>query len=414
MAMMVPGRVLLVCALCVLWCGLTGVSADGAAGGHVTLGENVLEIVGGQSTSSLAIPGAKGASTGGVLVGGEHPTSDSGTPGDVSFLPGSDDGSVSDSSEEDSALTKDSPRELKGKAQSVSLVVSPPKVKEIVSPESNKQGIVLPAPAESENHNAGGVGAISNREIRDNGGHANASSNDSDPVLPSLSPKVQLPAISQAPGIPPPPSLGQQTSTVTILQEVETPAARSRETSVSSKEISRHAEDPAEGKKGIPPAPTHSQNSTDEKHKTSLLQIGTESAAPKPLSPDGVLEQNSEGTATKDAMKTDVDTGSPAATSESSISTSEIVAVQNKTDEKDGNEQQPEPKGLHNDPDAGNTNFAPTAGGTAAETVKTITAQNNATSNSVDSDGSTAVSHTTFPLLLLLVACAAAAAVVAA
>ncbi|EKG00661.1 mucin-associated surface protein (MASP), putative, partial [Trypanosoma cruzi] len=32
MAMMMTGRVLLVCALCVLWCGLSGIAADGAGG----------------------------------------------------------------------------------------------------------------------------------------------------------------------------------------------------------------------------------------------------------------------------------------------------------------------------------------------------------------------------------------------
>ncbi|EAN99921.1 mucin-associated surface protein (MASP), putative, partial [Trypanosoma cruzi] len=32
MAMMMTGRVLLVCALCVLWCGFSGIAADGAGG----------------------------------------------------------------------------------------------------------------------------------------------------------------------------------------------------------------------------------------------------------------------------------------------------------------------------------------------------------------------------------------------
>ncbi|PWV03388.1 Mucin-associated surface protein (MASP) [Trypanosoma cruzi] len=46
--------------------------------------------------------------------------------------------------------------------------------------------------------------------------------------------------------------------------------------------------------------------------------------------------------------------------------------------------------------------------------ITTTAAQTNHTVTSADSDGSTAVSHTTSPLLILLVACAAAAAVVAA
>ncbi|PBJ76123.1 mucin-associated surface protein [Trypanosoma cruzi cruzi] len=51
----------------------------------------------------------------------------------------------------------------------------------------------------------------------------------------------------------------------------------------------------------------------------------------------------------------------------------------------------------------------------APQTAITLTAaQTNHTVTPADSDGSTAVSHTTSPLLLLLVACAAAAAVVAA
>ncbi|PBJ69588.1 mucin-associated surface protein [Trypanosoma cruzi cruzi] len=48
------------------------------------------------------------------------------------------------------------------------------------------------------------------------------------------------------------------------------------------------------------------------------------------------------------------------------------------------------------------------------ETPVTAAAMKNTTATTGDSDGSTAVSHTTSPLLLLLVACAAAAAVVAA
>ncbi|EAN86727.1 mucin-associated surface protein (MASP), putative, partial [Trypanosoma cruzi] len=60
-------------------------------------------------------------------------------------------------------------------------------------------------------------------------------------------------------------------------------------------------------------------------------------------------------------------------------------------------------------------NVAPTASETNPLTAKAAaTARTDGTATPGDSDGSTAVSHTTSPLLLLVVACAAAAAVVAA
>ncbi|RNC51651.1 mucin-associated surface protein (MASP) [Trypanosoma cruzi] len=42
MAMMMTGRVLLVCALCVPWCGLSGIAADGVGGGDGSVDEDLL------------------------------------------------------------------------------------------------------------------------------------------------------------------------------------------------------------------------------------------------------------------------------------------------------------------------------------------------------------------------------------
>ncbi|EKF32184.1 mucin-associated surface protein (MASP), putative, partial [Trypanosoma cruzi marinkellei] len=199
-----------------------------------------------------------------------------------------------------------------------------------------------------------------------------------------------------------PPSPGQQKPVGTPSPGVETLAA-----------LSSAVEDPA-GKETITPAPNDSHNSKEESHKASPLHTETESAAKELLSPDSVLEQNTDDTFSPD-LKEDADTGSPVATTEPSTSTSNSGVAQNKTDEDDGNEQRPELKGPHNDTDAGNTNVAPRASESEPDTVKTVTTQTNGTSNSGDSDGSTAVSHTTSSLLLLVVvACAAAAAVVAA
>ncbi|EAN89889.1 Mucin-associated surface protein (MASP) [Trypanosoma cruzi] len=135
--------------------------------------------------------------------------------------------------------------------------------------------------------------------------------------------------------------------------------------------------------------------------------------APEPPSGDATQGQHRHDTDTEDSTK-NAAAGSPAEkTTTSSTSTSGSGDhVQNKAEENDAQSSE----GQHDSLETGNTNVVPTLSEEAPQTPKTITAARiNGTATPDDSDGSTAVSHTTSPLLLLLlVACAAAAAVVAA
>ncbi|KAF5224641.1 Mucin-associated surface protein (MASP) subgroup S089 [Trypanosoma cruzi] len=490
MAMMMAGRVLLVCALCVLWCGACGVYArdrdNSAVGGCMASGvldTRRLYMPRRCNKTAVTLPlrhvfpiSAVGASTDGQVSGKidgglfpipapalppapntpkapEAPTSHGvsqpavgvhsgdGTPslhipnvdssvGGGSGQSGNSNGTVVSVMEPPSTVVVISPSSVSPEVDGLQNKDGPPSNLKLGSPaisvESGK--ILVGHNGETEKDSTPDDGPESSRiqeetesratteEARGSeAGQSGVGTNGPSNVLSTES-QQQNRETTVTETKPPPPSPGKQIPAVSLPPGVDAPAALSQGPQASSPEPSRAAEDPEEEKR-ILPATTASHNSKGETHKASSLRTETVSAAPKPPSPDVVLEQNSEGTVTKDAMKTDAYTDGPAATSESSISTSDSGVVQDKTEEEDDNEQRREAKGPHNDPHAGNTNDAPTASVTAAETVKTITTQTNTTSKSGDSDGSTTASHTTSPLLLLLlvvVACAAAAAVVAA
>ncbi|KAF5216752.1 Mucin-associated surface protein (MASP) subgroup S074 [Trypanosoma cruzi] len=151
-----------------------------------------------------------------------------------------------------------------------------------------------------------------------------------------------------------------------------------------------------------------SQKVTKAKNENTPSEFKTDSEAPEPSSGDATQEQHSHDTDTEDSTK-NAATGSPAEPTSSSTSTSGSGDnVHNKADEDDAQSSE----GQHDSLETGNTNVVPTLSETAPQTA---TANTTDTANTQNSDGSTAVSHTTSPLLiLLLVACAAAAAVVAA
>ncbi|EAN99858.1 Mucin-associated surface protein (MASP) [Trypanosoma cruzi] len=156
----------------------------------------------------------------------------------------------------------------------------------------------------------------------------------------------------------------------------------------------------------------NSQNSKKVKNEATLSESKTASEAPAPPSKDATQGQHSHDTDTEDPTK-NAAAGSPVEPTTSSTSASGSGDhVQNKADEDDTQSHE----GQHDSLETGNNNVVPTLSGTASQMPETATAtQTNDTTTHGDSDGSTAVSHTTSPLLLLLVvACAAAAAVVAA
>ncbi|KAF5220148.1 Mucin-associated surface protein (MASP) subgroup S074 [Trypanosoma cruzi] len=150
------------------------------------------------------------------------------------------------------------------------------------------------------------------------------------------------------------------------------------------------------------------QKVTKAKNENTPSEFETDSEAPEPPSGDATQEQHSHDTDTEDSTK-NAATGSPAEPTSSSTSASGSGDhVQNKADEDDAQSSE----GQHDSLETGNTNVVLTLSEAAPQTA---TANTTDTANTQNSDGSTAVSHTTSPLLLLLlVVCAAAAAVVAA
>ncbi|EAN99468.1 Mucin-associated surface protein (MASP) [Trypanosoma cruzi] len=477
MAMTMAGRVLLVCALCVLWCVAGGVYArdvdTNALGGCMAsgvLGENGSHMPDGCNETAITVPfrsalpiTAVEASTGESVsdstdiypdslsvppspppVTGlpealkapkapqDPPESDVGQTGvgnRLSLVP-NDDSSGGGGFEENGNSNKSGvsasefstvvgasrssiPPEVGGSENKSG---APPNLK-LESPETNepRERILVETnkdtqkvskleenPESSRKKEKANIRGTSEEAGKNEAGRSGVEAHGPSSVL-SADGQLQHQGTTVTMTQPPPPSPEQQTSAVSPSPGVDTPAARSRE-----------AGDPEEGR-GIPPARKASHNSTDEKHKAPPLRSEKESAAPKPPSADGVLEQNSEDTTTKEAIKMDAHTDGPAATSEQSTSASESGVVKRNESEDGDNAQRPEPKGQHNDPDAVNTKAAPTASEAASYTAKTVPAQKNDTVTYGDIDGGTAVSHTTSPLFsLVVVACAVAAAVVTA
>ncbi|PBJ68736.1 mucin-associated surface protein [Trypanosoma cruzi cruzi] len=164
---------------------------------------------------------------------------------------------------------------------------------------------------------------------------------------------------------------------------------------------------------GGPPAEKESaQKITEVVNENTPSGSKMESKAPEPPSEDATQGQHSHDTDTENSTK-NAAAGSLAEPTTSSTSTSGSGDhVQNNA----GKDDAQSPEGQHDGIETGNTNVVPTLSETASQTPETATAARiNVTTTPGDSDGSTAVTYFTSPLLLLLlVACAAAAAVVAA
>ncbi|KAF8306601.1 Mucin-associated surface protein (MASP), subgroup S080 [Trypanosoma cruzi] len=174
------------------------------------------------------------------------------------------------------------------------------------------------------------------------------------------------------------------------------------------------ATEPSSGEGQPPTAKTDSQTRNAQEHKKLLLPK-KEYIAPEHPSEDIVAEQQGQATDTEN-LTDNAPATNQAETTASSNSTSGSGESRIMADENTANAQRPNPNEPHDDLEGSDTHPAPTASEAAPQTaIKPATAHKNDTTTPGDSDGSTAVSHTTSPLLLLVVvACAAAAAVVAA
>ncbi|KAF5216606.1 Mucin-associated surface protein (MASP) subgroup S079 [Trypanosoma cruzi] len=165
----------------------------------------------------------------------------------------------------------------------------------------------------------------------------------------------------------------------------------------------------------LPTATTDSQTPNAQEHKRLLLPKKTEYNAPEHHSEDIVAEQQGQATATENLTENAPATNQ-AETTASPNSTSGSGEARSTADENTANAQRPNPNESHEDLEGSDTRPVPTASEAAPQTAGTATTANTTdTATPGDTDSSTAVSHTTSPLLLLLFfACATAAVVVAA
>ncbi|PBJ78625.1 mucin-associated surface protein [Trypanosoma cruzi cruzi] len=139
------------------------------------------------------------------------------------------------------------------------------------------------------------------------------------------------------------------------------------------------------------------------------------------MAPEALQQLSGEGTAEQQEPERDkstlaeiTDSGSHAETTAPSISTNGSDDAQSTVDENNDDDPRPNHKETGEHKDA-NTRVASTPSETSPQKTETVTVTRINSTTTGDSDGSTAASHTTSPLLpLLLIAWAAAAAVVAA
>ncbi|EAN98892.1 Mucin-associated surface protein (MASP), subgroup S091 [Trypanosoma cruzi] len=460
MAMMMTGRVLLVCALCVLWCGAGGVYArdvdNNALGGCVAsevLSTNWFHLSSGCEETALTPPLRSALPISAVEASTVEEVSspcdgscsrsagDSVTGGGVGGLDGSLGGTGDVSRAGVSVVGSSGPREDCKENRGANLVSSlggaPPTpissddashslngelstrtechetVKHSESKKIAESKVKTPEMSTPLKEHHSNTEDTEEKEVADEG-PAEGEARQNAVVTKDSSSDVQaplpLPQIQQS---QPP---GQETPVVTSLQDAKPPEKQSQATPIlSTEEKSPKAAVTAIGE-GDPPTTTHDlQSSTEENHKTLQSPATTTSETQGQHLKDGMAEQQGQDATTADLVK-NAATGNPAGRTASSISTSGSGESQRKPAKENDDTQRPNRKKPQNGLEDVNTKDAPTATETAPQTAEMVTnTQTNNTATVGDSDGSTAVSHTTSPLLLLLlVACAAAAAVVAA
>ncbi|EAN99567.1 Mucin-associated surface protein (MASP) [Trypanosoma cruzi] len=466
MAMMMTGRVLLVCALCVLWCGAGG--GDAEMNDESLVGSQHVSGVGEKSPTGLPESGERVPDSAGHSLGinnGINSSLQEGTgTGTTTDRVGkkeeedNDDDDLEEAEEERSKEKEDTAQTRKSKTSSKEVAAtiptvsglsesdggSPSGVDGVGSSESSDgsedlnlevPGPVVNSPPPLSNAAAGGLqntdGALSPQKnnFPETGVHSGTT-----PLAPSL-PKSQAPAITQPKAeeqssteqdTEDSPDTGEVTTGKKNVQNTVETGIPSRSLSAASKppvqqptpllapspavpSPGRSAPAPSEKKSTAPSfsagegsrrAPNVAQNSKEEKNEKLPSETETESKAVEQPSGNDVAEQDS-----------------PARTTASPIPASGSADAQRNEDADNSNAQVLKSEGTHENSETGYINLASTAGDAATQTEKPLAdAKTNDTATRGDSDGSTAVSHTTSPLLLLLlvVACAAAAAVVAA
>ncbi|KAF8277291.1 putative mucin-associated surface protein (MASP) [Trypanosoma cruzi] len=341
MAMMMTGRVLLVCALCVLWCGFSGIAADSgvAAGkGNASTGNDDQKQTGGVPPpgKNIASPVTSGQESAGSTIRNEQKPQDSEA---AIVLPKQ---ITSDQEQED-----DEEKEKAGEEDA--------EEDEVGEEERETRDDPRPPPLGSPQPPGEPTTTINEKTAEELPSAAGGS--DQEQVLKSSTPTAPTAAASPLKAAAKP------------QVKNENPVSANLDTVQHVQNAQRRREIDGESRKedNVPPTNKQQDGTSDshaELNPTSRLPAKsvTVSNGPDKATPEGISNKNT--------------------TADSEVKESS---------QEDGNRS-----------------------GNAKETPLNTTAMTKATTNTDDSDGSTAVSHATSPLLLLVVACAAAAAVVAA
>ncbi|KAF5222528.1 mucin-associated surface protein [Trypanosoma cruzi] len=376
MALMMAGRVLLlVCALCVLWCGTAGAAADGSE-------ERAdLSGIGGES-----LPESKG-----IGKSPEGPQGKKDEAGDVN-------GKKPPASSEDEGEEDEEEDDADGDEEDYDVVVDDDDLEE----EEREEETVDPAETE-----------IPNGQTKEEASSPPQSKHEKGPTPPAAAAAEGIP-IKQSPATPVQPTTQGQPPTAAAAPSPEDSPVPSASAATVTPAVTS-------SEQGNMPAAARKK---DEKQSEDIDQA-QENEQPNPQ--DVVLVQQSQGVhESKESNNNPRDPASASATAnqldatfnghgEPAQTTSSTKSFFESNDANSGTEE-----GITKDDPAADgagtndTKNSQNKHDNTKETPVQATAMKGATATTGDSDGSTAVSHTTSPLLLLVVACAAAAAVVAA
>ncbi|KAF8304101.1 Mucin-associated surface protein (MASP), subgroup S074, partial [Trypanosoma cruzi] len=417
MAMMMTGRVLLVCALCVLWCGAGCGFGDARENRCIEGGRNFLTHThnGGNNglrlTADCGLISTRMGLIKAVAAGddGRDETGNAVLEKTVKTAPGGE----AAGSEDNEAPGAKGGNGAAG-AEKTSLPASGPGVSgasdetrqsPVAGQKENKENKVDP------NNNATNKSQDQTTDQLSSPSGSTPSPSGEKPSSMGTSDVKQLPTEALTKGVADP---RNKSGDDKKRDEEETGREKEKnELQPETQERGNNAEVPQSlpaQPSGVPAPSSTAGEGGPAAEKENLLKLTKmESEAPEQPSGDTTQGQHSHDTDTEDPTK-NATTGSPAEPTTSSTSTSGSGDhVHNKADKDDAQSSEEQ----HDSLETGNTNVVPTLSEAAPQTAETITAaQTNGTATPDDSDGSTAVSHTTSPLLLLLlVACAAAAGV---
>ncbi|EAN95679.1 Mucin-associated surface protein (MASP) [Trypanosoma cruzi] len=402
MAMMMTGRVLLVCALCVLWCGAGGVYArDHDSNGLVgsmssgVLGANLPHMPSGSDKNAFMLPMRS------VL------------PITVAEALNENDVSVPAEEDVDLSLNAGYPHAAAnggggriGNTTGSHAGGSKTSGGGIGSPGAGAVGVQ----GEGAQRSGGGVdpNGSGHSTLETLGREANGKGGDQSGVRTeenSRNPPAELSSSVQSkpPLTPPEPAGVPQIQHAPQLLPQKAPETAEASPSPAVSAVDRGT-----------PESRDSQISGKETKKHSTSEAKTEPQITEKFLNGGLTEENGQE-ATRPNLAKNAVTDTPTKTTAPSLSTSGTGDVQTTTDTVDNGAQRPNTKEPQDGLEDGNTNVPPRASGAAPQTALTATiTQKNHTKTIGDSDGGTAVPHTTSPLLLLLLLVACAAAVVAA